>query len=50
MEARLRALLRRASGTADIVTVGQLVLDRQARRVSVAGQPLELPAREFGLL
>ena len=50
VEARLRALLRRASGTADIVTVGQLVLDRQARRVSVAGQPLELPAREFGLL
>ena len=50
MEARLRALLRRASGTADIVTVGQLVLDRQARRVSVAGQPLELPAREFDLL
>jgi len=50
VEARLRALLRRASGTADIVTVGQLVLDRQARRVSVAGQPLELPAREFDLL
>ena len=50
VEARLRALLRRASGTADIVTVSQLVLDRQARRVSVAGQPLELPAREFGLL
>ena len=50
VEARLRALLRRASGTADIVTVGQLVLNRQARRVSVAGQPLELPAREFDLL
>ena len=50
VQARLRALLRRASGTADSVTVGQLVLDRQARRVSVAGQPLELPAREFDLL
>ena len=50
VEARLRALLRRASGTADIVTLGQLVLNRQARRVSVAGQPLELPAREFDLL
>ena len=50
VQARLRALLRRASGTADIVTVGQLVLDRQARSVSVAGQPLELPAREFDLL
>lgn len=42
------ALLQRAGGTADIV-VGQLVLDREAC-VSVAGQPLELPAREFGLL
>lgn len=50
VEARLRALLRRASGTTDLVTVGQLVLDRQASRFSVAGQPLELPAREFDLL
>lgn len=50
IEARLRALMRRASGTADLVTVGQLALDRLARRYSVAGQPLELPAREFDLL
>jgi DNA-binding response OmpR family regulator len=50
VEARLRALVRRASGTADVVTVGQLVLDRLARRCSVKGQPLELPAREFELL
>ena len=50
VEARLRALLRRASGTTDLVTVGQLVLDRLARRFSVGGQPLELPAREFTLL
>ena len=50
VEARLRALLRRASGTTDLVAVGQLVLDRLARRFSVGGQPLELPAREFTLL
>jgi DNA-binding response OmpR family regulator len=50
VEARLRALLRRASGTTDRVAVGQLVLDRLARRFSVGGQPLELPAREFALL
>ena len=50
VEARLRALVRRASGTADVVTVGQLLLDRLARRCSLGGQPLELPAREFELL
>ena len=50
VEARLRALLRRASGTTDLVTVGQLVLDRRARRFSVDGQPLEFAAREFALL
>lgn len=50
VEARLRALVRRASGTADVVTVGQLLLDRLARRCSLGGQPLELPSREFELL
>lgn len=50
VEARLRALVRRASGTADMVTVGLLLLDRLARRCSLGGQPLELPAREFELL
>jgi len=50
VEARLRALQRRASGTADRVAVGRLLLDRQARRFAVDGQPLDLPAREFELL
>ncbi len=50
VEARLRALLRRSSGTGDRVAVGRLVLDRQARRCFVGEQPLELPAREFELL
>jgi len=50
VEARLRALVRRAHGTADLVSVGRLTLDRQASRFSIGGQPLELPAREFELL
>ncbi|WP_280151569.1 response regulator transcription factor [Piscinibacter sp. XHJ-5] len=50
VEARLRALARRASGTGDRVMVGRLVLDRPARRFFVSGQPLELPAREFEVL
>lgn len=50
VEARLRAVVRRASGTGDRITVGQLTLDRSARRFFVAAQPLELPAREFEVL
>jgi DNA-binding response OmpR family regulator len=50
VEARLRALVRRAQGTEDIATLGRLRLDRKARRFSVAGVPLDLPAREFEVL
>jgi DNA-binding response OmpR family regulator len=50
VEARLRALVRRAQGTEDIATLGRLRLDRKARRFSVAGAPLDLPAREFEVL
>ncbi|MEO8250303.1 MAG: response regulator transcription factor [Burkholderiales bacterium] len=50
VEARLRALVRRALGTEDRVAVGQLVLDRKARRLSLAGSDLPLPAREFEVL
>ena len=50
VEARLRALVRRASGTADRVAVGELVLDRSARRFFLSGQSLDLPAREFEVL
>src|SRR5258706_11785873 len=50
VEARLRALVRRASGTADRVEVAELVLDRSARRFFLSGQALELPAREFEVL
>lgn len=50
VEARLRALVRRTQGTDDVVTVGQLQLDRKARRMSLSGTALELPAREFEVL
>jgi two-component system, OmpR family, response regulator len=50
VEARLRALVRRAQGTDDVSTLGALRLDRKARRFAVAGVPLDLPAREFEVL
>ena len=50
VEARLRALVRRSQGTQDQVQVGALALDRQARRFTHSGTPLELPAREFEVL
>jgi DNA-binding response OmpR family regulator len=50
VEARLRALVRRASGSGDRVTVGELLLDRQARRFFRAGEAWDLPAREFEVL
>jgi DNA-binding response OmpR family regulator len=50
VEARLRALVRRAKGTEDIVLLGHLKLDRKARRFSTANGPLDLPAREFEVL
>ena len=50
VEARLRALVRRTHGTDDRVDVGQLALDRRARRFFLSGQPWDLPAREFEVL
>ena len=50
VEARLRALVRRSQGADDLVQIGQLQLERQARRVRVQGQELTLPAREFEVL
>ena len=50
--ARLRALHRRTQAEPDErpVAVGDLVLDPAARRVSRAGVPVELSAREFDML
>jgi two-component system OmpR family response regulator len=50
VEARLRALVRRAQETDDRVEVGLLALDRKARRFSIGPDFLDLPAREFEVL
>ena len=51
LQARLRALLRRAGGSAAPTIVhGELVLDPAARKVTLCGQPVSLSAREFAVL
>jgi DNA-binding response OmpR family regulator len=54
LEARIRAVLRRAAGVADAalapVTVADLVVDPRSRRVTLAGEPVELAPKEFDLL
>jgi DNA-binding response OmpR family regulator len=53
LSARVRAVLRRTDGTpeeAEIVTLGDVVLVRESLEVSVAGEPVELTAKEFKLL
>lgn len=49
--ARLRALIRRAAGQSkNTVEIGDAVLDTAAKRVTRAGQPVPLTAREFSLV
>jgi two-component system, OmpR family, KDP operon response regulator KdpE len=54
LEARIRAVLRRAAGIGDAgqasVTVGDLVVDPRTRRVTSAGRAVELAPKEFDLL
>jgi len=51
LEARVRALLRRAGGSkAPSLVHGRLRLDTAARRVYCDDQPVELSAREFAVL
>ncbi len=51
LEARIRALLRRTRGAPPAaLQAGRLVFDREARRVTVGGTPLELSPREWMLL
>ena len=48
--ARIRALLRRsAGGLADVVEVGELVVDHRARQMRLRGVPVRLAGREFDL-
>jgi len=55
--ARVKAILRRAGGGAGAIlgqdgalAAGDVELDRAARAVTVAGEPVELTSREFDLL
>lgn len=53
--ARIRAVLRRTTGTAveesaGVTEIGDLVLDRRARRVAVGGTELQLTPKEYDLL
>ncbi|MBI4203832.1 MAG: response regulator transcription factor [Betaproteobacteria bacterium] len=51
LEARIRALVRRARGAAvNLVSVGQLVIDLKGRQASLNKVPLELSARELAVL
>ncbi len=52
LEARIRAVLRRAAGAATdaVIEVGELVIDRGAREARLAGSLLDLTRREFDLL
>ena len=48
--ARIRAVLRRATaGPADVLEVGELVVDRRSRQVRVRRQAVSLAGREFDL-
>ena len=49
--ARIRAVLRRTAPEApDLVHAGEIEIDRPTRRVMVAGQRVDLPAKEYELL
>jgi DNA-binding response OmpR family regulator len=51
LAARLRALLRRASGRSDnVIQYGDLVLNPVAWTVHLAGEPVDLSSKEFSLL
>jgi DNA-binding response OmpR family regulator len=49
--ARIRALLRRATvGQAEVIEVGEVVVDHRVRQVLVRGMPVRLSGREFDVV
>jgi DNA-binding response OmpR family regulator len=52
LAARVKAVLRRTEPAEpeDTIALGDVVIDRRGREVSVGGEPVELRAREFDLL
>ncbi|MDR2188692.1 MAG: response regulator transcription factor [Azonexus sp.] len=50
LEARVRALTRRSAGTTPTIRCGSLCYDQIGRVATIDDQPLDLSAREIGLL
>jgi OmpR-family two-component system manganese-sensing response regulator len=51
LSARIRALLRRSPGApTDVLQIGSLTLDKQAKRVTRAGLDLKLMPKDFAIL
>jgi DNA-binding response OmpR family regulator len=50
LQARVRVHLRRATADSDAIVIGDLVIDRAARLVTVAGTPVDFRPKEFDLL
>ncbi len=50
LEARVRALTRRSTGTTPTIQCGALTYDQVGRVAQIQGQSLDLSAREIGLL
>ena len=53
LKARIRALLRRAGQTArraEVLTAGDIALDPERRLTLLAGEPVELTAKEYDIL
>jgi len=50
VEARLRALVRRSQGGANVVEVGRLRFDGVASRIFLGEEAFDLPAREYEVL
>lgn len=48
--ARVEAVLRRYNKSTQLLTIGEVAVDMEARRVTRAGQLVELTNKEFGLL
>ncbi len=48
--ARVRSLLRRGAKSLRTLKAGDVELERASRSVTVAGEPLALPPKEFGIL
>ena len=47
---RVAAIIKRAGGSGDCITIGDMVVDFTARRVTIAGEALSLSPKEYELL